>query len=148
MRRGRLRRRRTCCTTSASVSDIDRSLAFWCDALGCTLLVRQGEAGRVLRGAHRRTRCAHPSGTSAVVGLTHPIVLLQYLTPRHEAVHSTLSAPGASHIALMFHDVEDVLGRVLTHGGDAISAPVVVDSGENAGMSAVYVRDSDGTSSS
>jgi catechol 2,3-dioxygenase-like lactoylglutathione lyase family enzyme len=41
-------------------------------------------------------------------------------------------------------DLDALLERLVAAGGEAVSEPVVVDSGANAGSRAVYVRDPDG----
>jgi catechol 2,3-dioxygenase-like lactoylglutathione lyase family enzyme len=131
--------------TGYTVSDLDRSLRFYRDLLGCEVIAEQEKEGGYLAAivgypdAH--VRMAHlraPSGE-------HVIELFQYVTPEGVAVGIEPRNIGASHLCFLVADLADVYDRLRSAGVDTfVSPPVEVDTGINRGGSGVYLRDPDG----
>ena len=130
--------------TGLTVADLDRSLAFYCGALGLEVVMRQEQEGGYLAaitgyaGAH--VRMAHlvaPDGG-------HRLELFQYLRPAGRAVAPEPRDVGVTHVCLVVEDVHEAYARVRDAGGSPVSEPVRVDAGANAGAWALYVRDPDG----
>ena len=131
--------------TGITVSNLERSLAFWRDVLGFELshtAHQTGELAREITGvADAEIKLAAlktPGG--------HKIELLEYLAPpdrKHADVRP--SDVGHVHVALLVDDLDAVLERIATSGWKAAGQPQILKSGPNAGKRVVYVRDPDGT---
>ena len=130
--------------TGLTVSNLERSLAFWCDALGMQVVVRQdrqggyfeqivGEHGVDVRTAQLAFGDAGPR-----------IELFEFRSPRGGRVALRTADVGFSHVCMACDDVDGLLERLVAAGGEAVSEPVDVDTGVNAGGRGVYVRDPDG----
>jgi lactoylglutathione lyase len=131
--------------TSYTVSDLERSLEFYRDRLGCELLATQekegGYLGAIVGDPRAHVRMAH----LRVPGSDHVIELFEYLAPegaRHEIQPWNI---GASHLCFIVDDLSafhtDLVARGVT---SFVSPPIEVDTGINAGGFALYVRDPDG----
>ena len=131
--------------TGITVSNLERSLTFWRDVVGFELshiahqtgeLAREitGVAGAEIKIAVLRT----PGG--------HKIELLEYLAPAdRKRANLRPCDVGSLHIALLVHDLDAVLERIVAFGWKAAGEPQILKSGPNAGKRVVYVRDPDGT---
>ncbi len=106
--------------TGITVSNLERSLAFWRDVLGFEL-------------SHR----VHQTGELA----------LQYLAPADRKQHVDLRPcdVGSVHVALTVDDLDAVLEKVAASGWKADHKPQTLTTGPNAGKRVIYVRDPDGT---
>ena len=132
--------------TGITVSDLERSLAFWRDILGFEYShsahqtgerVEQitGVKGSELKLAVLRT----PSG--------HKIELLQYLAPADRKQRNDLRPCdlGHAHIALVVDDLDAILEKMSRSGWKVAGKPQTLTVGPNAGKRVIYVRDPDGT---
>lgn len=135
--------------TGFTVSDIERSIAFYEGAVGLRLRHRQEQ-----RNAYTATFVGYPdahlkvaqfelpAGTDAVSG--HVLELCEYVAPRGATIAPGTNAVGSGHLALETDDLDGTLERVRAAGGAAVSEPVDITAGINAGGRTVYVRDPDG----
>jgi len=132
--------------TGITVSNLERSLAFWRDILGFELSHTAHQTGELAReitgvaGAELKLAVLKaPSG--------HKIELLEYLAPPERTKHADLRPcdVGAVHVALLVDDLDAVLEKILASGWKAAGRPQTLKSGPNAGKRVVYVRDPDGT---
>ena len=130
--------------TGFTVRDLDRSLAFYRDLLGMEVAFEQEQRGGYLAaivgypGAHvRMAHLAFPGGG-------HRIELFQYVEPAPRGEASEPRDVGITHVCLAVDDIDAVFGRVVEACATAVSDPVLVDTGANAGGRGVYVRDPDG----
>jgi catechol 2,3-dioxygenase-like lactoylglutathione lyase family enzyme len=131
--------------TGITVSNLERSLAFWRDVLGLELshtAHQTGELAREITGV---------SGSEIKLAVLktpggHKIELLEYLAPS-DRKHADVRPcdVGHVHVALLVDDLDAVLERIATSGWKAAGQPQVLKSGPNAGKRVVYVRDPDGT---
>jgi glyoxylase I family protein len=129
-----------------TVSDLDRSLAFWRDAVGMDVVLepqeRQGgyfEAIVCEPGVHvRMAQLAFP-GTA-----TPRVELFQYLAPPAGVHRSRPADVGFAHVCLTCADLDALLGRLREAGGEPFSGVVEVDHGANRGARCLYLRDPDG----
>jgi catechol 2,3-dioxygenase-like lactoylglutathione lyase family enzyme len=131
--------------TGITVTNLDRSLAFWRDVLGFEIshtahqtseLAKQitGVAGAAIKLAVLRA----PGG--------HRIELLEYLAPPdRKHVNVRPCDVGAVHVALLVDDLDAVLERIAAFGWKAAGKPQMLTKGPNAGKRVVYIRDPDGT---
>jgi catechol 2,3-dioxygenase-like lactoylglutathione lyase family enzyme len=130
--------------TGLTVSDLQRSLRFWRDALGMEMLFEQEKMGGYLEaivgepGAH--VRMAH----LAFGGEGTRIELFEYVAPRAGQHIQRPADLGFSHVCVACDDLDDRLARLVAAGGTAFSKPVEIDTGVNRGGRGVYVRDPDG----
>jgi catechol 2,3-dioxygenase-like lactoylglutathione lyase family enzyme len=131
--------------TCYTVSDLDRSLAFYRDLLGCEVIAQQEKEGGYLAAivgypdAH--VRMAH----LRVPGGEHVIELFEYLAPHGERAVVEPRNVDASHLCFLVDDLPALYERLRAQGVDSfVSAPVEVDTGVNRGGYALYLTDPDG----
>jgi glyoxylase I family protein len=131
--------------TGITVSNLERSLAFWRDVLGLEFSHTAHQTGERpeqitgVKGAELKLAVVKtPSG--------HKIELLEYFAPsdrRH--VDLRPSDIGHVHVALIVDDLDAVLQRIAASGWKAAGEPQTLTQGPNAGKRVIYVRDPDGT---
>ena len=130
--------------TGLTVSDLERSLHFWRDAMGMEELFQQEKEGGYLEaivrepGAH--VRMAH----LAFGGEGPRIELFQYLAPSGGQHLSRPADQGFVHVCIACGDLDERMKRLVAAGGTPFSEPVVIDTGVNRGGRGVYLRDPDG----
>jgi glyoxylase I family protein len=130
--------------TGITVSNLDRSLAFWQNVLGFELSHRAHQTGDLAREI---TGVAGAEISIAVLKAPgHKIELLEYLAPpdRKRADLKPCDV-GSVHIALTVDNLDAVLNAIATSGWKAAGQPQTLQSGPNAGKRVIYVRDPDGT---
>jgi glyoxylase I family protein len=132
--------------TGITVSNLERSLAFWRDVLGFELSHTAHQTGEM---ASKITGVAGSEIKLAVVKAPggHKIELLEYLAPPERKRHVDLRPcdVGFAHVALIVDDLDAILSAINASGWKAAGKPQTLRSGPNAGRHVVYVRDPDGT---
>ena len=131
--------------TGITVSNLERSLAFWRDVLGFEfshIAHQKGELAQEITGVEgaelKLAVLKTPGG--------HKIELLEYLAPADRKRTSFRPCDvGFVHVALLVHDLNIVLERIAASDWKAVGKPQRLQSGPNAGKRVVYVRDPDGT---
>jgi catechol 2,3-dioxygenase-like lactoylglutathione lyase family enzyme len=129
-----------------TVSDMDRSIAFYADGLGLTLLSDRVAASptlAVLTGVDVSSmRIALLEGPGGGM-----MELLQY-DPDRERVGAAApppSQPGTGHVCLFVEDLAVAEQQLVARGGTRVStAAVPVSAGTYAGRHCIYLRDPDG----
>jgi catechol 2,3-dioxygenase-like lactoylglutathione lyase family enzyme len=130
--------------TSLTVSDLDRSLAFYRDLLGLEVVMAQEKEGGYLAkitgypDAH--VRMAHLE----LPGGSHRIELFQYLAPAGERTPVEPRNAGITHLCFLVEDLDAAYKRLREAGADFVSPPVEIESGANKGGFGLYLRDPDG----
>ena len=131
--------------TGYTVSNLERSLAFYGDLLGCEVVATQEKEGGYLAAivgypdAH--VRMAHLRAPGSV----HVIELFEYLVPSGGHSETEPRNVGTAHLCFVVDDLRATYERLVAAGVDSFtSPPVEVDTGINAGGLALYVRDPDG----
>jgi catechol 2,3-dioxygenase-like lactoylglutathione lyase family enzyme len=130
--------------TGITVSNLERSLAFWRDVLGFELSHTAHQTGEL---AKEITGVAGAELKLAVVKTHtgHKIELLEYLAPAdRKQIHLRPCDVGSLHVALLVRDLDAVLARIAASGWKAAGQPQTLKVGPNAGKRVVYVRDPDG----
>jgi len=129
--------------TGFTVSDLERSLAFWRDVLGFEFSHRAHHTGRL---AAEVTGVAGAEISLAVVKAPgHKIELLQYHAPlERKKVALRPCDSGFAHVGLVVDDLDFVLQKIAESGWNAAGQPQTLTSGPNAGRRVIYVRDPDG----
>lgn len=130
--------------TGITVTNLERSLAFWQDVLGFELSHRAHQTGDL---AQEITGVAGADILIAVLKASgHKIELLEYLAPA-DRKHVGLRPcdVGSVHVALTVDNLDAVLNAIAASDWKAVGQPQTLQSGPNAGKRVVYVRDPDGT---
>jgi glyoxylase I family protein len=132
--------------TGITVSNLERSLAFWRGVLGFELSHTAHQTGEMAREI---TGVAGAEIKVAVVKAPggHKIELLEYLAPADRKRHADLRPcdVGFVHVALVIDDLDAILSAINLSGWKAAGKSQTLQSGPNAGKRVVYVRDPDGT---
>jgi glyoxylase I family protein len=129
--------------TGISVTDIDRSIAFYRDILGfqVTEKVRcQGELFEMITGV-----------PGAVIDIAyvevpgHRIELLCYLKPDDRTRSGLRPCDGGSmHLAFKVKGIDRVIEAIRAAGFEAVNPIQTVGEGPRKGLRAIYARDPDG----
>ena len=130
--------------TGITVSNLERSLAFWRDVLGFELSHTAHQTGEMaeqitgVKGAELKLAVVKAPGG-------HKIELLEYLAPPDRKRADVRPCDvGHIHVALVVDDLDVVLERIVAAGWKAAGKPQTLKAGPNAGKRVVYVRDPDG----
>src|SRR2546429_5134264 len=132
--------------TGITVSNLERSLAFWRDVLGFEFSHSAHQAGEMVeqitgvKGAELKLAVVKAPGG-------HKIELLEYLAPPDRKQHAGLRPcdVGSVHVALAVDNLDAVLEKIAASGWRAAGKPQTLKTGQNAGKRVVYVHDPDGT---
>ncbi len=130
--------------TGITVTNLERSVAFWQDVLGFELSHRAHHTGEL---ASEVTGVPGAEISIAVLkGYGHKIELLEYLAPANRKnVDLRPCDVGSVHVALMVDNLDAVLSTIAASGWRAAGEPQTLNTGPNTGKRVVYVRDPDGT---
>ena len=131
--------------TGITVSNLERSLAFWRDVLGFEFSHSAHQTGERpeqitgVKGADLKLAVLKsPTG--------HKIELLEYYAPAdRQRSHLRPCDVGHVHVALIVDDLDAILQRIAASGWKAAGEPQGLTQGPNAGKRVVYVTDPDGT---
>jgi glyoxylase I family protein len=130
--------------TGITVSNLERSLAFWRDVLGFELSHRPHQTGEL---ASEITGVAGAEISIAVLkGYGHKIELLEYLAPaERKRIDLRPCDVGSVHVAFTVDNLDAILNAIAVSGWKAAGTPQTITVGPNTGKRVVYVRDPDGT---
>jgi catechol 2,3-dioxygenase-like lactoylglutathione lyase family enzyme len=133
---------------SFTVSDLDKSIAFYTDQLGLELIHTQEQSNEYtskLVGypqAHLRIAQlvvpGQPRGLS-----THDLELVEYVQPRGTRGEAEICNPGAAHLALTVDDILDRYAKMTAAGVRFYSPPNAITAGVNTGGFTCYLEDPD-----
>lgn len=133
---------------SFTVSDLDRSIAFYRDLLGLELIHTQEQANEYTRrlvgypDAHLRVAQfvipGQPRGIS-----THDLELVEYVTPKGQRGDINICNPGAGHLAFTVDDIHERYERLRAAGVHFFSPPNAITAGVNLGGYTCYFHDPD-----
>ena len=130
--------------TGITVSNLERSLAFWRDVLGFELSHRPHQTGEL---ASEITGVADAEISIAVLkGYGHKIELLEYRAPaERKRIVLRPCDVGSVHVAFTVDNLDAILKIIAASGWKAAGKPQTIRVGPNTGKRVVYVRDPDGT---
>ncbi len=131
--------------TGLTVSDLERSLAFYRDLLGFEVVMTQekqgGYLGEIVGYPDVDVKMAHLE----LPGGGHRIELFEYVSPPGESRPHEPKHIGITHLCMTVGDIQAVYERLRAAGVDSFfSPPVLVDTGANRGKVGLYFRDPDG----
>ncbi len=132
-----------------TVSDLDRSVAWYTDVLGLELVHRQrGDSDYI------RTLLGEPDAVIEVAMLklpgvdpkysTHMLELVQYIQPEGAEVELRNVNVGVAHLAFIVDDIHDRHRSLVEQGVRFVNPPVEIAEGANAGGFTCYFKDPDG----
>jgi catechol 2,3-dioxygenase-like lactoylglutathione lyase family enzyme len=131
--------------TSFTVSNLEKSLAFYHDLLGFEILNHRPR----ITNRYFRDIVDFPDGVIkgaflAIPGTTHCLELFEYVHPRGTPLDTRNNNPGSAHIALLVEDLRPMVEELKARGVRFRSEPIYLDEGPNTGGWAVYMLDPDG----
>jgi lactoylglutathione lyase len=134
--------------TGLHVADLDRSIAFYRDVLGLTLVHVQEQAN-----AYTRSLVGYPDAQLRVAQFavdgerpgvsSHDLELVEYVVPRGAAQDPARHRPGSAHLAFVVEDLDAEYARLTEAGVRFVSPPNRIDAGVNKGGAACYLLDPD-----
>lgn len=127
---------------SFTVTDMERSLRFYRDGLGFSVL-----SDRTVRGPFPETVSGLEGAHLRIVHLRghgQGLELIQYLAPRGKQRAPRTCDAGSAHVCFIVDDIDREVARLREHGAEFISEPQTVEGGPNAGNRCVYFLDPDG----
>ena len=129
--------------TSFTVSDLDRSLAFFRDALGFEV-TSKGPRNPSLIQAITGVEGAEVL-IAYVRGPGHSIELIEYIEPETRgSVRPRPCDTGFSHIAYDVDNIDAAIQAARDHSVEPIGPVVAIDQGPNRGSRVAYLRCPDG----
>jgi catechol 2,3-dioxygenase-like lactoylglutathione lyase family enzyme len=128
-----------------TVRDLERSVAFYRDALGLEPVMevqerRGGYWGRIVGYPNVDVRFVHV----ALPGDDRRLELVEYRNPPSRDDAGEPRDVGVTHVCFLVDDVASVAERARRAGAELYSDPVEVTEGPNAGGLGLYLRDPDG----
>ncbi len=129
--------------TSFTVSNLDRTLAFFRDCLGFEV------TSKAPRSPELVSRITGVPGAEVMIafvrGPGHTVELIEYRAPVERGrVFPRPCDTGFAHVAFNVDDVDAAVAAAAGFGVTPIAPPVAIDQGPNRGRKVVYVRDPDG----
>ena len=121
-----------------SVRDMDASLAFYRDILGLTVV--SDRHSPVAGDAVGMPGCGARICVLAVPASEVRVELLEYDGADGTTVARRPAEPGAAHASFWVTDIAELYRRLLAHGVETLSPPVV----QSSGRPKLYARDPDG----
>ena len=129
--------------TGITVSNIDDSLAFFRDVLGCAVTESVDHRGPMVETL---TGVAGAEVRIAFVDLPgHKLELIQYLKPVDTKIADLRNCDsGAFHLALEVDDIDAAVAAIEPSGFVAFSEPQTVPEGPRKGNRNIYLKHPDG----
>jgi catechol 2,3-dioxygenase-like lactoylglutathione lyase family enzyme len=131
--------------TSFTVSDLERSLAFYRDLLGMEVLVEVQREGEFIEQV-----VGFPGASLRIVGLRlrqgsdHILELIEYRAPQGNCIDLRTCNPGVAHICFITDDIHSTYESLRAKGVQFKSPPVRIPSGPSEGGFDAYFLDPDG----
>jgi len=132
--------------TGITVTNLEKSIAFYRDILGLTLTKVEPE--RSTRGE----KLGVPGAVIQLAVLEYAegcsVELIEYKTPPSPGEYAPpINMPGSVHIAFKVDDIAAQIKKMEAHGVSFIGGPepCVIDEGPIAGWKWIYFKDPDGT---
>ena len=130
--------------TSYTVSDVERSKAFYCDLLGCELLWEREIVEKYFRDIVAFPDSVVKAALLRIPGSDHLLELFEYVHPRGDKQDMKTNNPGNSHLAFVVDDLRAFYEELKAKGATFKSEPIEIDYGKSKGAWGVYIVDPDG----
>lgn len=130
--------------TGIQVTDLEKSLTFYCDLLGLELLLRWNRTAPYIE-----TFSGYPGVDMHGAILRMPdseaiLEILEYRNVERQAIDPSTANPGTAHIAFRVDDCDALYDRLTAQGVKSVSRPVTPSIGPNQGGRTVLILDPDG----
>ena len=131
-----------------TVSDLERSIAFYRDVLGLEfqgeIFMEGEETDKMFRRANCKARVAYLNGSKAVEA--PPVELIQFVNNEVKKVPSDLFTTSISEVCFYTDDIDSAYKHLVDNNVECLSEPQYFDfRGDGFGESrAFYFRDPDG----
>jgi catechol 2,3-dioxygenase-like lactoylglutathione lyase family enzyme len=138
--------------TCITVSDLERSIAFYRDTLGLELIMteeseRSGDdRSKALGVARAKVKLAILRAGDAQGEAPSTVELIEYVTAGGRPYDRNNNDVGAMHIAFRVDDIDAAYGRLLAQGVRFTAPPATIPAGPMAGWRWTYFFDPDGVS--
>ncbi len=130
--------------TSYTVSNMERSLAFYRDLLGCEIIWEREITDQYFRDIVAFSDSVVKAVELRIPGSDHILELFEYAHPRGQTVDMSTNNPGNSHVAFIVEDLQAAYEELSAKGVHFKSPPVRIDVGANTEAWGAYVVDPDG----
>ena len=129
-----------------TVGDIERSIRFYRDALGMSLVGRRPKVAADYVAQQTGYEDVELSVASFKVTPDSPqsLELVEYLTHTGQASETASNQPGISHLCLLVDDFDACYASLTAQGVRFKSPPVTITAGPNKGGLVAYLFDPDG----
>jgi catechol 2,3-dioxygenase-like lactoylglutathione lyase family enzyme len=129
--------------TSFTVSNLDRTVAFFRDALGFDVTSKAPRDPALIE------RITGVKGANVMIayvrGPGHSLELIEYSEPSDRtAVHPKPCDVGFAHVAYDVDDIDAAIAAASSHDMKPIGPVTAIDQGPNKGSRVAYLRDPDG----
>ncbi len=130
--------------TGIQVTDLEKSLTFYCDLLGLELVMRWNRTAPYIE-----TFSGYPGVDMHGAILRMPdseaiLEILEYRNVEKQAIDPSTANPGTAHIAFRVDDCDALYDRLTAQGVKSVSRPVTPSIGPNQGGRTVLILDPDG----
>ena len=129
-----------------TVSDIERSIVFYRDVLGMTLVRRR----RRVDADYVAQQTGYPGVTLSVASFQvspesqQTLEVVQYLNHQGPPIVPSTNCAGSSHLCLLVSDFRACHAELKVKGVAFKSEPVTISAGPNQGGTVIYLSDPDG----
>jgi glyoxylase I family protein len=130
--------------TSYTVSDLERSLAFYVGLLGCEIQWQREITEQYFCDIVCLCECRVRAAHLRIPGSDHHLELFQYLQPEGEKADVQPYNTGSSHISFVVEDLQAAYEELRSRGVQFRSPPVLITAGANRGGWGIYMEDPDG----
>ena len=130
--------------TSFTVSNLERSLAFYVDLLGCEIIWQRVIDNDYFAEIVGFPGCKVKAAHLVIPGADHHLELFEYLQPSGGRADVRTNHVGSSHIAFLVDDLPAAYAQLCSRGAQFRSPPVEITAGANKGGWGVYLLDPDG----
>jgi len=129
-----------------TVSDIERSIAFYRDVLGMTLHRRRPQVDNdyVARQTGYPGVVLNVASFKVSPESRQTLELVQYMNHAGLPIETATNRPGSSHLCLTVNDLQGCYAALQAQGVRFKSGPVTITAGPNAGGLVAYFYDPDG----
>lgn len=130
--------------TGFTVSDLDRSIAWYAELLGTQPLLRRRSADAYMGAMIGYPGCEIDFAYFRLPGTHAMLELIQYVAPSSERVSLETSVLGNGHVCILVDDIHAEFARLSRIAEFRSPAPVEITAGANQGGWGAYLRDPDG----